>query len=334
MNFSLEATFGDDSWNHEISDTCSSAICQFFEERDWVLDFRDTPDQAAQLVRDIKAEQPEAAFLIPLFLSDSLYAICLLGESEVKRHTLDWEDFDILKMTARQSASFLALASANQALIEHEKFAAVAQMSAFLTHDIKTINAQLVLLLENAEKHKNNPAFIDDMLKTIENSTKRMTKISSGLSDPTQRLDDATAHTDLAEMLRDWHEIDMTHEPRVSIECLNVELKVPAEYKTSINHIARNALESSPKATLKITVSVDSNTIYIQLKDTGPGMSEDFIRKKLFEPFHSSKGVTGMGIGSFQARSIVERHGGELEVTSTLGKGSSFTITYPIPEVQ
>ena len=73
--------------------------------------------------------------------------------------------------------------------------------------------------------------------------------------------------------------------------------------------------------------------VYINLKDTGPGMSEDFIHDKLFEPFHSSKGVTGMGIGAFQAKSIVEKHGGQLLVESTVGEGTSFIIKYPLSEV-
>ena len=332
-NFRNEGVFGDRDWESSLSNDCSEAIHQFYTAKDWVLDLSDPPEDASALARQVQTEQPNANYLVPLFLSDSLYAICLIGESEVKGYKLDWEDFDILKMTARQCASFLALASANKALIEHEKFAAVAQMSAFLSHDIKTINAQLVLLLENAEKHKTNPAFIDDMLKTIENSTRRMSKISTGLSNPTEELSGDFEVSDLAGLLHKWHAIDLTNEPRVSIECSST-VNVPSEYKTAINHLARNALESSPEAMLNVGVEVDSNVVYISLKDNGPGMSEDFVRDKLFEPFHSSKGVTGMGIGAFQAKTIVEKHGGDLSVISTLGEGTSFTIAYPLNKVR
>ena len=147
QNFKKAGAFGNDDWEASISDSSSESICKFYDARDWVLDLSDSPEEASVLVRRLQTDQPNANYLVPLFLSDSLYAICLIGESEVKGYKLDWEDFDVLKMTARQCASFLALASANNALVEHEKFAAVAQMSAFLSHDIKTINFKCALKL-------------------------------------------------------------------------------------------------------------------------------------------------------------------------------------------
>ena len=324
--FNRESMYGESSWPRVLSAPCNKQMQSFFLEYNWVLDLNEVTSESEAVVTAVRAECPQARFLVPLFLSDSLYAICLIGDSEVREHQLDWEDFDILKLVARQGASYLALDSANKALIENEKFAAVAQMSAFLSHDIKTINAQLTLLLENAKKHKDNPAFIDDMLKTIENSTQRMSKISIGLNNPSAQTN-RNETCDLAESLTRWHALDMSHHPRISISCPE-GVNVPPEYLTAINHLANNAIESSPDAHLTITVSFDSNFTYIRLNDTGPGMSDDFIKNKLFEPFHSSKGVSGMGIGAYQSKTIVEKYGGRLFVDSTPGTGSQFTIEY------
>jgi signal transduction histidine kinase len=66
----------------------------------------------------------------------------------------------------------------------------------------------------------------------------------------------------------------------------------------------------------------------IEVADEGIGMSADFIRTRLFQPFASTK-ETGFGIGAFEARSLVASMGGRLEVESREGQGSRFTIFLP-----
>jgi len=63
--------------------------------------------------------------------------------------------------------------------------------------------------------------------------------------------------------------------------------------------------------------------------DNGCGMSQDFLNRSLFRPFQSTK-KTGVGIGMFQSKMIVEAHGGRIEVESEQGKGSTFRVLLPI----
>jgi signal transduction histidine kinase len=72
--------------------------------------------------------------------------------------------------------------------------------------------------------------------------------------------------------------------------------------------------------------------VAITLADTGCGMDEKFLRDRLFRPFDSTKGPAGMGIGAYQARHIVRQAGGELEVTSAVGRGTTFTVRLPTAE--
>jgi signal transduction histidine kinase len=58
-------------------------------------------------------------------------------------------------------------------------------------------------------------------------------------------------------------------------------------------------------------------------------MTEEFIRTALFRPFASSK-AGGLGLGLSQSKSIVEAHGGSIEVTSQPGSGSRFAVTLPL----
>ena len=71
------------------------------------------------------------------------------------------------------------------------------------------------------------------------------------------------------------------------------------------------------------------DSVFLTVQDQGPGMSENFIANDLFRPLKSTK-KTGFGIGAFQAREIMRDLGGDVEIRSKLGEGTTFTFTLPI----
>ncbi len=72
----------------------------------------------------------------------------------------------------------------------------------------------------------------------------------------------------------------------------------------------------------------------ITIADTGHGMSEKFIKTRLFKPFDTTKGNAGMGIGVYESREIISELGGSIRVVSEPGKGTEFTITIPYLQEQ
>jgi CheY-like chemotaxis protein len=71
-----------------------------------------------------------------------------------------------------------------------------------------------------------------------------------------------------------------------------------------------------------------TNDAVVVVRDTGVGMPPS-VRRRIFEPFFSTKGEGGSGLGLAMAYSIVKRHGGEIRVESESGRGTTFTLTFP-----
>ena len=105
----------------------------------------------------------------------------------------------------------------------------------------------------------------------------------------------------------------------------------PETLLQALQNLVKNAAEAIVGPGM-VTVALDRSegAAVVSVTDTGPGMSEDFVRTSLFTPFRSTKDG-GWGIGLFQARDIVEQHGGVIAVTSTSGQGTTFRVRLPIP---
>ena len=71
------------------------------------------------------------------------------------------------------------------------------------------------------------------------------------------------------------------------------------------------------------------NQVIVDISDSGRGMDAEFVRLRLFRPFESTKGLTGMGIGAFESREYIRQLGGDISVQSEPGVGSRFRVTLP-----
>jgi len=99
---------------------------------------------------------------------------------------------------------------------------------------------------------------------------------------------------------------------------------------------AREAVGPAGEIELQAHVSPEGNprrpALKLTVRDTGRGMSEDFIRTSLFRPFSSTK-ATGLGIGLAQCKAIVQAHGGTIAVESRPGQYTVFTVSLPVDPV-
>ena len=314
-----------------------SELVRFFQEREWILDLHEYKADPVSYnlleIPDAIAKTPDAWLIIPLYLGNELYGLALVG-NPYTRLELNWENFDLIKVVARQACNLLAQADAQHRLSRAMQFEAVSKASAFMVHDLKTVIAQLSLLVKNAPKHRNNPAFIDDMINTTEHAVRKMTNVVAHIRKP--NTDDVSEYrpVNLTELVSNLvvHHQHMAPVPKLEGSPPEITVKADAEQLRSVlGHLIQNAQDATPTdGEITLTLKIAKGSVVLFIQDTGCGMTEEFINSHLFKPFESTKGLTGMGIGAYQAREYIQKLGGSIDVTSEPGLGSCFSVRIPL----
>jgi putative PEP-CTERM system histidine kinase len=269
--------------------------------------------------------------IVPLIHFDTLAGAVLVARPPIAR-TLDWEDFDMLRIAGRQVASYLAEARGQEALSDAKQFDEFNRRFAFIMHDIKNLVSQLTLVTRNAERHADKPEFRADMIATLKSSTGKMNDLLERLSQHnTGRAEEPRSVvlgplvTQLAAAKRVQHPVIVAGNMAL---CAMAD---PVRLEAALGHLLQNAIDASePTEPVTIKIIQMSEETGIEISDKGCGMSLDFIRGQLFRPFASTKDG-GFGIGAFEARTIVVAMGGRMTVDSEPGKGTRFMIWLPTP---
>jgi putative PEP-CTERM system histidine kinase len=309
---------------------------QFLASSGWILDLdqlrvgRPEPGKPWIQAPQALLDEPRHWLIVPLLAGPRLIAFVVLEHSRA-RLDVNWEVRDLLKTASAQAAGFLAQVQAAEALLEARKFDAFHKMSAFVVHDLKNIVTQLSLMMKNAQKHRDNPEFQDDMLATVDNSLEKMRQLLMQLRDG-QRPLGAQGGVELPALLRRLQALAAKKGRTLelgeleAIQCRGQEDRV----ERVLGHAVQNALDATPaEGRVWATLHRNGSNAVVTVSDTGVGMSEEFIRSKLFRPFQTTK-ETGMGIGAFESFQYVQELGGKIEVDSVVGQGTRLTISLPL----
>lgn len=309
-------------------------LSEFWTENPWIIDldeYQSDPDRYEDLfVHDLFFTLEDAWLIIPLKFKDELLGLMLICHSQSRNH-VNWEDRDLLKMAGFQVAVYLSQFKINRALMQARQFDAFNRLSAYIVHDLKNILGQQSLLVANAEKHKHKPAFVEDVIRTLQNSVKRMTGLMDQLR--TGAIQEQALKTNVVKCISDACSIQEHMRPTPTFPSPNQSIQVDADPKKLtrvLGHLIQNAQEATPDdGEIVVQLTQQADQIVIEIQDTGCGMTPEFIQEKLFTPFESTKGLTGMGIGVFESREYIRSIGGEILVTSKPSAGTTFTITLP-----
>ncbi|WDD99457.1 XrtA/PEP-CTERM system histidine kinase PrsK [Thalassomonas actiniarum] len=333
LQFKVEYAEGltlDDNFNQQMV-----LLSQYCQSQGWIVDIQEyvnSPGLYPELSLDVEIWlEKKIALVVPIFIGRAFYGMFILsGHEDVK--PLNWEDRDLMFAISKQLGNFLSLHEANDKLAESKQFDAFNRMSAFLVHDLKNVQAQLTLITTNAQKHRDNPAFIDDVFETVESASERLSKVLSQLRNK-QLVQSQSKVVDIAGLIDKVVQQCNVREPRVQVE-QSRECLMPLDGETFfsiLNHLIQNAQEATKSdGWVKVSLEADDKQAKITISDNGTGMSEEFINKRLFKPFDTTKGNAGMGIGVFEARQFIHSIAGKIDVASEEGRGTEFCLTLPI----
>lgn len=326
-------------WNWPTAEVpaqaCTSSTIPFFQSSGHVVELdivRKGGDADCDLsaLPDWLIAEERAWAVVPLVHFERLAGLLVLARPAYSR-TLDWEDFDLLRVVGWQAASYLAEADAQGALYDAQRFEEFNRRFAFVMHDIKNVVSQLGLIARNAERHADNPEFRADMIETLQGSVAKMNKLIARLSQYSRAGNEGRGAIEAVNLVRGLLHKRVWTERVLLFGESRLFLRANAEMLEQVlGHLIQNAIEASPAgAPVTVKLGRDSLNGWIEIADQGDGMSSEFIRSKLFKPFVSSK-TDGFGIGAFEARALVEKMAGRIEVESREGVGSRFVVRLPL----
>ena len=294
-------------------------------EDDWVADLAHT--------YELETKESRIRYCVPLNAAGQLIGIMTLSE-KVFYEALTFEESELIKTISGQAAAALLGMRLSERLRQTKELEAFQTMSAFFMHDLKNLASKLSLVTQNLPLHMDNPEFRTDALKTISQSVSKINKMSSRLSLLSQKIDLSFRETNINDLItaaiydaKEYVKAQVRQNFDKNMPLLPID-------QEQMHKVLENLLMNAYDATgndgqISVATSSQDNWVEISVSDTGCGISKEFMERNLFRPFQTTK-KQGMGIGLYHCKTIIDAHGGKLNVESEEGKGSVFKILLPL----
>lgn len=250
----------------------------------------------------------------------------------------------------RLSNALVQLRREQDKLIQYERLVALGQMASGIVHDFNNV---LMPIMGFSDFLVKNPQLLDnkeDVLQIL----KDIHSASQDAKHAVMRLREFYKPSEIGQrcvvpVIQILKGALSFAQPKWKdeMEGKGIKIKIIEEYNASpsvfveeasirevIVNLLLNSIDAMPNGgTITLRTYIDSNRAVIQISDTGIGMTPETLRR-CFEPFYTTKGAHGTGMGLALAYATIRRYAGTIEATSELGKGTTMTIRLPLADAQ
>ncbi|MBN2184789.1 MAG: GAF domain-containing protein [Candidatus Krumholzibacteriota bacterium] len=213
-----------------------------------------------------------------------------------------------------------------------------------LSHEFRTPLTSIKAYVESLKDHIDDPDFKEkkDFLEVVSNETDRLIRMVSKVLDVSKiEFGQRQLKRNIFDLKKVVDEVDSSLQPCLQDKKLNLIKMIPDELpmvdgdedlikQVFINIIGNAVKYSSAGERIFVEANEDAVSIRVTIRDEGMGIPEDDL-KNIFKQFYQvGKGLgDGVGLGLAIVKNIIEQHGGTIQVTSEMGKGSRFTFSLP-----
>ena len=273
--------------------------------------------------------------------ADQALLNALVGQAAVAiQNARLYEDARAHEIEARRALE--ELRRTQEQLVRMEKLRALGEMASGVAHDFNNVLAVILGRVQLLQRKLEDPTFrrwlaiVEQAALDGAQTVRQIQEFTRVRRDqPTQTVDVNEAIRDAVEMTRArWQDESQSRGAHIQVALdLGVVAPVdgqPSELREVLTNLILNAVDALPRGgEIRIATRERGERVEVRVADTGVGMS-DSVRRRIFEPFFSTKGPGGTGLGLAMVYGIVSRHGGEILVDTAEGAGSTFTIRLPV----
>jgi len=275
-----------------------------------------------------------ATLIVPLLSSSRIIGLVTVGKDPSGRK-YGSEGREFLRVLAGHIAGEFHKSDLLAAFVSAREDEAFRSFSTFLLHDLKNFASTLSYIAKNAPKHQHNPEFQKDAFQSVYETAEKMKRICNSLRTFSSSLAADKKMCDLNQVVHSVAEsLDsgLKEHLRLELAELPQTFADEAEVARVLQNLMLNAREAiSQDGIIFVRTLNRGDKIDIVVEDNGVGMSKDFLEKDLFVPFHTTKS-SGLGIGLFHSKKIMDAHGGNISVESEEGKGTKIILIFPVGE--
>ncbi len=296
--------------------------------------------------------------LSPLIAEGSVFGVLIAARRPVDGFSgLDREFLrqlsDHAALAAHQAHLYGALQQAyedlrrsQRAVMEQERLRALGQMASGIAHDINNAISPAALYTDSIlERETNLSRKSREQLQTIAHAIEDVAATVGRMREFSRKRESARALVpvqanrclqQVIELTRArWYD---TPQQRGMVIKVKTELEanlppvmgIEGEMREALTNLFLNAFDAMPEGgTLTLRTRTVADQVHVEVSDTGSGMDEE-TRLRCLEPFYSTKGERGTGLGLAMVYGVAERHGAELVIESEPGKGTTMRLVFPM----